>query len=303
VQATERVGQDVRAPVRLRSRRWKRVRTSALDSLRYLIIAVLGFVFLLPFLWMVSASLKTMQDLVRIPQPFFPEVAHWSNYRVAWTSAPFTRWTINTVVVTVIRIVGTLISCTLVAYGFAFTRFKGRDVFFLLLLSTMMLPYQVTLIPTFLLFHQLGWINTFLPLTVPSFFGSAFYIFLLRQFFLTLPKELDDAARIDGCNSLGIYWRIVLPLSQPAIAAVTAFTFIGSWNDFMGPLIYLRQDKMLTLSVGLRSFLAFGADSAGGSQIALLMAASTATLMPVVLVFFFAQSYFVEGISFTGLKG
>jgi ABC-type glycerol-3-phosphate transport system permease component len=281
----------------------KFLRTLLFDSLRYLIIMALGVLFLLPFLWMVSASLKTTQDLVQIPQPFFPKAPMWTNYPVAWTSAPFTRWTINTVLMTAARIIGTLVSCSLVAYGFAFTSFRGRDFLFVVLLGTMMVPYQVTLIPSFVLFHHIGWVNTYLPLTVPWFLGDAFYIFLLRQFFLTLPKELSDAARIDGCSSLGIYWRIVMALSRPALAAVTAFTFIGSWNDFMGPLIYLRQDKMLTLSVGLRSFLAFGVDQAGGTDIPLLMAASVATLQPILLVFFFAQRYFVEGITFTGLKG
>jgi ABC-type glycerol-3-phosphate transport system permease component len=164
----------------------------------------------------------------------------------------------------------------------------------------MMLPYHVRLIPTFLIFNHLGWINTFLPLTVPAFFGTAFYIFLLRQFFLTLPKELDDAARIDGCNSLNIYWRIVMPLSKPALAAVTAFTFIDSWNDFLGPLIYLRQDSRLTLSLGLRMFLDF---QEGTGELHLMMAASVATLIPILLVFFFAQKHFVEGVTFTGLKG
>ena len=154
--------------------------------------------------------------------------------------------------------------------------------------------------PPFLIFNHLGWINTFLPLTVPAFFGTAFYIFLLRQFFLTLPKELDDAARIDGCNSLNIYGRIVMPLSKPALAAVTAFTFIDSWNDFLGPLIYLRQDSRLTLSLGLRMFLDF---QEGTGELHLMMAASVATLIPILLVFFFAQKHFVEGVTFTGLKG
>ncbi len=278
----------------------KQVQRFLLNALLFAIIAVVGVVFLAPFAWMVSASLKRLPEIQRIPQPFLPEVAQWSNYRVAWTSLPFTRWFANTSIITLVSIVGTLFSCSLAAYGFAFSRFPGRNLLFMVLLGSMMLPYHVRLIPTFLIFHFLGWINTFLPLTVPAFFGTAFYIFLLRQFFLTLPKELDDAARIDGCNSLGIYWRIVLPLSRPALAAVTAFTFIDNWNDFLGPLVYLRQDRMLTLSVGLRMFLNFQ-ESTG--DLHLMMAASVATLIPVLVVFFLAQKHFVEGVTFTGLKG
>lgn len=282
--------------------KWRRrqVRELLVNTLLYLMIVAGGIVFLIPFTWMVSTSLKTLPELQRIPQPLLPEVVRWDNYWVAWTSLPFTRWFFNTAFITIVSIIGTLLSCSLAAYGFAYTRFRGRNVLFLVLLSSMMLPYHVRLIPTFLIFNHLGWINTFLPLTVPAFFGTAFYIFLLRQFFLTLPKELDDAARIDGCNSLNIYWRIILPLSKPALAAVTAFTFIDSWNDFLGPLIYLRQDSRLTLSLGLRMFLDF---QEGTGELHLMMAASVATLIPILLVFFFAQKHFVEGVTFTGLKG
>ena len=282
--------------------KWRRrqVRDLLFNALLYLTIVIGGIVFLFPFTWMVSTSLKTMQELQRIPQPLLPEVVRWDNYWVAWTALPFTRWFFNTAFITIVNIFGTLLSCSLAAYGFAYTRFRGRTFLFLVLLSSMMLPYHVRLIPTFLIFNHLGWINTFLPLTVPAFFGTAFYIFLLRQFFLTLPKELDDAARIDGCNSLNIYWRIVMPLSKPALAAVTAFTFIDSWNDFLGPLIYLRQDSRLTLSLGLRMFLDF---QEGTGELHLMMAASVATLIPILFVFFFAQKHFVEGVTFTGLKG
>ena len=234
--------------------RWPQVRALLFNAFLYLLIVAGGIVFLIPFVWMVSTSLKTLPEIQRIPQPLLPEVIRWDNYYVAWTSLPFTRWFFNTAFITVVNIFGTLLSCSLAAYGFAYTRFRGRNFLFVILLSSMMLPYHVRLIPTFLIFNHLGWINTFLPLTVPAFFGTAFYIFLLRQFFLTLPKELDDAARIDGCNSLNIYWRIVMPLSKPALAAVTAFTFIDSWNDFLGPLIYLRQDSRLTLSLGCACF-------------------------------------------------
>jgi ABC-type glycerol-3-phosphate transport system permease component len=270
------------------------------NALLFALIAACGLVFLAPFAWMVSASLKTLPEIQRVPQPILPEQPQWSNYWVAWTSLPFTRWFANTLLITLASIAGTLLSCSLAAYGFAFSRFPGRNFLFVLLLASMMLPYHVRLIPTFLIFHYLGWINTFLPLTVPAFFGTAFYIFLLRQFFLTLPKELNDAAYIDGCNSLGIYWRIVLPLSIPALAAVTALTFIDNWNDFLGPLVYLRQDRMLTLSVGLRMFLNL---QEGTGDLHLMMAASVATLIPILVVFFLAQKHFVEGVTFTGLKG
>jgi multiple sugar transport system permease protein len=281
---------------------WRRKRVGHLlsNGLLFVIIVGCGILFLAPFAWMISASLKTLPEIQKIPQPLLPKVPQWSNYWIAWTSLPFTRWLINTSIITLTSIIGTLLSCSLAAYGFAFSRFPGRNILFVVLLASMMLPYHVRLIPTFLIFQYLGWINTFLPLTVPTFFGVAFYIFLLRQFFLTLPKELNDAALIDGCNSFGIYCRIILPLSGPALAAVTALTFIDNWNDFLGPLVYLRQDSMLTLSVGLRMFLNF---QEGTGDLQLMMAASVATLLPILVVFFLAQKHFVEGVTFTGLKG
>jgi ABC-type glycerol-3-phosphate transport system permease component len=196
---------------------------------------------------------------------------------------------------------GQVFSAALVAFGFARIKFPGKTPLFIILISTMMIPFQVTMIPTFLLFASLGWINTYLPLIVPAFFGGgAFFIFLLRQFFMTIPRDLDEAAIIDGCGSFGIFWRIMLPLSKPALTTVAVFSFIAHWNDFLGPLIYLNSPKMYTLAVGL-SF--FQSRFTGGTNFSLLMAASLIVLLPVLLVFFFSQRFFIEGITLTGIKG
>jgi multiple sugar transport system permease protein len=195
-------------------------------------------------------------------------------------------------------VAGTLLSAALPAYGFSRLRWKGRDALFFLMLATLMLPAQVTQLPVFLLFRALGWTGTFLPLIVPSFFGNAFSIFLLRQFFLTLPQELSDAARIDGCSEAGIFWRIVLPLSKPALATVALFAFIGAWTDFQGPLLYLHDERQYTLAIGLQAF-----QGRHGGQWNLLMAAATVVTLPLVAAFFFAQRTFIKGIAATGLKG
>jgi len=194
-------------------------------------------------------------------------------------------------------VVGTVLSCSLVAYSLAKIRWRGRDLVFYSLLATMILPSQVTIVPTFTIFKWLGWIGTIKPLTVPAFFGGAFYIFLLRQFFMTIPNELSDAAKIDGCSELAIYWRIVLPLSKPALATVGLFTFIGAWNDFLGPLLYLNDERSYTLAMGLQRFV-----SQHGAEWALLMAASTVMTLPIIIIFFLAQRIFIQGVTLTGIK-
>jgi ABC-type glycerol-3-phosphate transport system permease component len=191
-----------------------------------------------------------------------------------------------------------MLSCTLVAFAFARLQYPSRDFWFVVLLSTMMLPTHVTIIPHFVLFRILGWLNTFKPLIVPAFFGSAFYIFLLRQFFLTIPQELDDAATVDGCGIFRIYWQIILPLAKPALATVAVFSFISHWNDFLGPLIYLTSPEKMTIAVGLRLFR-----SQYSTEMHLLMAASTVAVLPILVIFFVAQKYFIQGIALTGLKG
>lgn len=253
--------------------------------------------FLIPFLWMISSSLKPNYQIFEVPPRWIPNPPAWENYRAALTTLPFDRYVLNTAIISLLTIVGHLLSCTLIAYAFARLRAPGRDALFVVVLATMMLPYPVTMVPLYVIFSRLGWINTFLPLTAPAFFGSAFYIFLLRQFFLTLPADFEDAATMDGANLLQILWRIILPLSTPALATVAIFTFQASWNDFLAPLIYLQKPDLYTVTLGLQFFR-----STYTTNWAYLMAASLATALPVIAVFFAAQRYFVEGITLSGIK-
>lgn len=255
--------------------------------------------FSIPFLWTVSTALKTNQQVFAVPPEWIPRPPQWNNFQRAWTELPFPTFVVNTVIITIISVIGQVFSASLVAYGFARFKFKGRTVLFYLMLSTMMLPSQVTMIPVFLLWRELRLIDTFAPLTVPAFFGGgAFTIFLLRQFFMTIPKELDEAAMIDGASPLVIWWRVLLPLSRPALITVVLFSFLGHWDDFMGPLIYLNSMEKYTVAVGLRMF-----QDMFGTQLELLMAASLIHILPTILVFFVAQRYFIKGIALTGLKG
>ncbi len=255
--------------------------------------------FSIPFLWTVSTALKTNQQVFAVPPEWIPRPPQWNNFQRAWTELPFPTFVVNTVIITIISVIGQVFSASLVTYGFARFKFKGRTVLFYLMLSTMMLPSQVTMIPVFLLWRELRLIDTFAPLTVPAFFGGgAFTIFLLRQFFMTIPKELDEAAMIDGASPLVIWWRVLLPLSRPALITVVLFSFLGHWDDFMGPLIYLNSMEKYTVAVGLRMF-----QDMFGPQLELLMAASLIHILPTILVFFVAQRYFIKGIALTGLKG
>jgi ABC-type glycerol-3-phosphate transport system permease component len=259
---------------------------------------------LVPLFWMISTSLKSEWEVFLIPPKWIPSEFQWVHYRQAFFDYfSFPRYGANTMIITLGVLVGRLLSASLVAFGFARIRFFGRDAIFILVLSTMMVPGQVTIIPLYILFRDLDWLNTYLPLIVPSWFGGgAFFIFLLRQFILTINPELDDAARIDGCGWLGIYLRIALPLIKPALAAVAIFSFLGTWNDFFGPLIFLRSRDMLTLAVGLH-FMATAASSSVRPNMPHLMAGSTMLLLPPLLVFFFAQRYFIQGVTFSGIKG
>ena len=222
----------------------------------------------------------------------------WHNYPDSLGSFPFVRYTLNTLLICVLTMLGTVLSAALPAYGFARLRWKGRENLFYLLIATIMLPPQVTMLPVFLIFRALGWTGTMLPLIVPSFFGSAFYIFLLRQFFLTIPQELSDAARIDGCGELGILWRILAPIARPALATVALLSFTSAWMDFAGPLIYLHDERTYTLAIGLLAFL-----GRHGGEWSLLMAASMVMTVPMLVLFFFAQRTYIQGIALTGLKG
>lgn len=262
------------------------------------LLVVVGFTFFLPFFWLISTSLKNDTQLFHFPPIWIPWPLKWSNYPKALAYIPFFTYVKNTLVISFLNVLGTVISCSLVAYSFARIPWKGRNFFFIVLLSTMMIPYQVTLIPVLIIFKHLGWVGSIKPLVVPAFFGSAFFIFLLRQFFMSIPMELSDAARIDGCSEFGIYWRVMLPLSRPAMATVMLFTFIGAWNDFLGPLIYLSDESQYTLSLGLQQFL-----SQHGAEWSLLMAASTVMILPIIILFFFTQRTFIQGIALTGIKG
>jgi multiple sugar transport system permease protein len=264
----------------------------------HLALASLAALFLLPFLWMVSTSLKAEPQIFVLPPRWIPAPVLWRNYAIALSSFPFLLYTYNTLTICALCVAGTVASCALAAYGFSRIRWRGRDFLFVVMLSTLMLPSQATMLPVFLLFRWLRWIGTNLPLTVPAFFGSPFYIFLLRQFYLTIPQELSDSARIDGCSEFGIFSRIFLPLAKPALATVALFTFIGAWLDFMGPLIYLHDESQYTLALGLQAFM-----GRHGAEWNYLMAASTVVTIPLIVIFFFAQKTFIQGIALTGMKG
>jgi multiple sugar transport system permease protein len=259
-----------------------------------------AIVFTLPLYWMVSNALKPDPEIFLMPPKWIPSQLLWDRFVKAYTYVPFGRYTLNTLYICAYNVVATLVSCTLVAYGFARLEWKGRDTIFYVLIATMMLPYQVTLIPQYLIFSRLHWIGTFKPLNVPAWFGNPFLIFLMRQFFMTIPQELTDAARIDGTSEFGILWRILVPLCKPALATMAVFTFMWNWNDFFWPLIYLTKEKMFTLGLGLYHFLG---PSWNKTNWGLLFAAATITAIPPVLLFFFAQRTFIEGITLTGIKG
>ncbi|MGQ9632413.1 MAG: carbohydrate ABC transporter permease [bacterium] len=276
----------------------KRLKRNLYELTVSLILLGAGISFLMPFLWMLSTSLKIDSQIFKFPPIWIPRPFKWSNYREAIEYIPFFTYLKNTVIVCTMSVLGILISCPLVAYSFSRIEWPGRDFYFVLMLSTMMIPYPVTMIPLFLVFRNLGWINTFKPLIVPTFFGSPFFIFLLRQFFMTIPNELSDAAKIDGATEMDIYIRVILPLSKPALATVALFEFMNSWHAFLGPLIYLNDESKYTLALGLRQF-----QTDYTTEWALLMAASVIITVPVIVLFFFTQKTFIQGITLTGIKG
>jgi len=267
-------------------------------ALIFLLLCLGAVVFMLPLFWAISSSFKPDYQVLEFPPRWIPDPFRWQNYPEALTYIPFGRYTLNTLVIALLAITGNILSCTLVAYGFARLRAPGKSFFFVLMLSTMMLVDPVRIIPMYIEFNALGWIDTIKPLVVPAFFGSPFYIFLLRQFFLSIPRELEDAALIDGANRLQILWRIILPLARPAIAAIAIFNFQGVWNDFLPPLIFLHDHSKFTISLGLNFFR-----SSYDVHWGYLMAASLVAMLPMVIVFFLAQKQFIEGISFSGMKG
>lgn len=275
--------------------------------LAHALLVLISLSAVVPFVWMVSTSLKTLEATGAFPPQWWPSPVQWVNYAEVFRSpqANFLLWARNTLVIAVLGVAGTTLSSAIVAYGFAKMRFFGRGPLFAIMLSTMMLPFPVTMVSLFAIFRWLGdttgvdWLGTFKPLWVPAWFGSAFNIFLLRQFFMTIPNELSEAARIDGCGDFGIFWRIILPLSRPALTVVALFAFMSIWNDFLGPLVYLQRPEQFTLALGLQNFQS----KSGGTSWHLLMAASVLVILPALLLFFLAQKTFIEGIATTGSKG
>ena len=268
-------------------------------SIIYIILFFISFVCLVPFYWMIRSSLMDMSQIFTMPPIWIPKPIKFSNYKEALTMLPFGRYFLNTLFVVVFTVLGTVITSSLCAYSFSRIEWKGRDTVFGILLTAMMIPFAVTLIPTFIGWQKLGVVNSYAPLIVPAWFGGGvFNVFLLRQFFRTIPKELDEAARIDGAGHFTIYSKIIIPLSKPSLIVVSLFSFMGSWNDFLGPLVYLNDGDKFTLSLGLMQF-----QGMYSAQWQYMMAAATVVLIPIVIIFFIGQKYFIEGISMSGMKG
>ncbi|MBX3118305.1 MAG: carbohydrate ABC transporter permease [Fimbriimonadaceae bacterium] len=275
-------------------------------ALVYFALVMLAIPALMPLIWMVSTSLKGEDQLFMRDQAgtaftigsLLPRPVAWNNYPEALSTVPLLSYLKNTLILCFFTVIGAVISSATVAYGFAKIHFWGRNALFMIMIATMALPGQVTMIPVFALFRSLGWYGTYLPLIVPSFCGSAFYIFLLTQFFKTIPSEMSEAAKVDGASDWTIFTRLILPLSKPALATCALFQFIGTWNDFLGPLLYISDVSKYTLAYGLQQFL-----SLHGGMWALLMAASTLFTIPIIVLFFFAQKTFIQGIATTGGKG
>ena len=281
----------------------KRTLTASQASLLHKLVGygaliVAAIVLVVPLYWMLSTALKSPAQTFALPPEWVPNPVEWENFPRVFQEVPFGRFILNTAFIVFMNIVGELVAVTLVAYGFARLRFPGRSFLFLLMLSTLMIPYHVTLVPRFILFSKLGWINTYLPLIVPSFTGSAFLIFLVRQYMMSIPFELDEAAYIDGATRFDVFWRIILPLSRPALVLVVVFTFVGTWNDFLQPLIYLNDPELFTVSLGLSFF-----QGTRETDWNLLMAGSLLATIPPLVLFFIAQRQLIGGIAIEGLKG
>jgi len=273
-----------------------RAQRAFLRVLLYVVVACGGVAFAIPFVWMVRTSIMPMWQIYIFPPQWIPAEIVLDNFRIA--ELPWARFFLNSTIITMLNVSGAVVTASIVAFAFARIRFPGRDVLFLLVLSTMMLPGQVTLIPTYVIFSRLGWLDTYLPLCMRSWIANPFHVFLLRQFFMTLHRELDDAARIDGCSFFGLYWRIALPLSLPALGVVCIFEFTYMWNNFFLPLIYLNTMDKFPIALGLRLLQGYYRTNMGPMMAGALMAIS-----PILVIFFFAQRHFVQGIVITGIKG
>ncbi len=273
-----------------------------IDTIRYIILTIAGLAFAFPLFWTVSSSLQTWQELRSFEPHLLPAIPQWHNYVEVFEVVPYARWLTNSFIIVLITIPGTVLTATLTAYAFARFEFFGKNIWFILMLSTMMIPRIVTFIPQYLLFFKLGWINTYIPLTIGSWLGGgAFMIFLLRQFIMSIPRDLDEAAIIDGAGPFRILWSVIMPLMIPALTTVAILTFLGDWNDFFGPFIYLNKPDLFTAAVGLRTFQFIPLESTDPRD-HLLMAASSIMTIPVILLFIVAQRYFISGVVLTGLK-
>lgn len=286
-----------------RERRRARLLRSLRKSVRmlpiYTILTAGTIILGLPLAWLVSSSLKSNAMIFAYPPQWIPNPVEWRNFVIVWQKVPFGLYTLNTLHIVFFAVLGGTLSSAFVAFGFARLRFPGRDILFLILLGTLMIPFHVTLIPTFVLYKFLKWLDTFKPFTiVPWFGGSAFSVFLIRQFYMTLPLELDDAARIDGCSSFDIFWRIILPQAKPALGVIAIFGFMGNWNGFILPLIYLQSPEKYPLALGINALRS----AQFNTKWHLLMAASLMMCLPCIILYFFAQRYFVQGIVFSGVE-
>jgi len=264
----------------------------------YVLLFAGAAVFILPFLWMLSTALKSNPEMTTYPSPLVPAVPQWDNFVKGWTTLPFTKFLFNSILVTGLSVVGNLISCILPAYAFARLKARSRGVLFGIMVATMAIPAEVTIVPTFIMFSKVGLVNTYWPLFLPAWFGYAYFIFLIRQFFMTIPDELVDAAKLDGAGHMRILFSIFVPLSRPVIAAVAVFGFVGNWNNFIGPLIYLRSQELFTVALGMNLF-----NGQYFTQYNQMMAVGVVTILPILIVFFFAQRAFVEGVKGAGLGG
>lgn len=275
----------------------RRIRQTISKVISHTILIIGAIIMIVPFIWMLSTSFKAPGRTFVYPPEWIPRPFVWQNYLEMWQALPFSQFFLNSIKIATLSTIGQLLTCSMGAFAFSILKFKGRDFLFLVLIATLMIPYQVTLIPTFILFSKIGWVGTHLPLWVPAFWGGAFGTFLLRQFYLTIPIDLAESARIDGANIFQIFTHIYLPLSKPAMATLGIFTFMWSWNDLLNPLIYVSELKQLTLTVGLSFF-----QNQYGGKWTLMMAGAVVSILPILLIFFFAQKYFIQGIAMTGIK-
>ena len=286
-----------RPPRRLSRWQSRRLQQRTASILSHILLILGSIIMIVPFVWMLSTSFKAPGKTFVYPPEWIPDPVVWQNYPNMWTALPFNNFFLNSVKIAGLSTLGQLLTCAMAAFAFSVLKFKGRDVLFLLLIATLMIPHQVTLIPTFILFSKIGWVGTHLPLWVPAFWGGAFGTFLLRQFFLTIPIDLAESARMDGASIFRIFTSIYLPLSMPALATLGIFTFMWTWNNLLDPLIYVSKLKQLTLTVGLSFF-----QNQYGGKWTLMMEGAVVSILPILIIFFLAQKYFIQGIAMTGIK-